>query len=437
MSATGELIPVDADARALVTTTGLDRTLFVEAGAGTGKTTALVARIVSLVTVEDIDLRTIAAITFTEAAAAELRDRVRHELERASDHTDATVATRARRALDHVDAAPISTLHSFAQRLLIEHPLEVGIPPRVEVLDEVQSTLAFEARWSAALDQWLDDPRLEELITRTALLRIRLNEPGGASLRTVAGVLADNWDRLENWSASVDLDEPYTWPLHPIDLEPLHRALRAALALPEQCTNPDDKLATFIRDRRTEFELLLGDDPHRCLRMLAERNGRWGGNRGAQGNWPDVKAARAVLDEADAAANALVTQVSKEVLRRWLLLLTRFTLDAAHERTASGRLEFHDLLVLARRLLRNSPHAREALAARYRRLLLDEFQDTDPIQIELAVLSKVTSTLGTPRGAGGRPSRWNLPRVRLKRASARSPCSTWISTDVWLSLAVE
>src|SRR5690606_5890033 len=105
-----------------------------------------------------------------------------------------------------------------------------------------------------------------------------------------------------------------------------------------------------------------------------------------------------VLDEAGAAAKAIYERASKEVLHQWLLLLTRFTLDAAHERTASGSLEFHDLLVLARRLLRHSPHARAELAARYRRLLLDEFQDTDPIQIELAVLLAAASDDGIGHG---------------------------------------
>jgi ATP-dependent helicase/nuclease subunit A len=68
--------------------------------------------------------------------------------------------------------------------------------------------------------------------------------------------------------------------------------------------------------------------------------------------------------------------------------IRRFTLDAAHERRAAGQLEFHDLLVLARAVLRDAVHGpavRSRLHVRYERLLLDEFQDTDPIQIELAV----------------------------------------------------
>ena len=61
----------------------------------------------------------------------------------------------------------------------------------------------------------------------------------------------------------------------------------------------------------------------------------------------------------------------------------------------------------------------------------------DTLRMPLASMSKVTSICGTPRGAGGMPSRWNLPSVRLSRAMGRSPWSTWTSTDVWLSAAVE
>ncbi|HEY6623879.1 MAG TPA: UvrD-helicase domain-containing protein, partial [Acidimicrobiales bacterium] len=76
-------VPGDAAARADVLT-GLDRSLFVEAGAGTGKTTALVGRVLALVTSGKARLSRIAAITFTEAAAAELRDRVYEALEQAA-----------------------------------------------------------------------------------------------------------------------------------------------------------------------------------------------------------------------------------------------------------------------------------------------------------------------------------------------------------------
>src|SRR5688572_4100135 len=126
------MTPADQLARDQIRTRLAD-TLFVEAGAGTGKTTALVGRIVELVK-DGAEVRRIAAITFTEAAAAELRDRVRIELELAAARGEVT-----RAAVEEVDEAAVSTLHAFAQRLLLEHPLEAGLPPLIEVLDEIQS----------------------------------------------------------------------------------------------------------------------------------------------------------------------------------------------------------------------------------------------------------------------------------------------------------
>src|SRR5680860_773336 len=87
-----------------------------------------------------------------------------------------------------------------------------------------------------------------------------------------------------------------------------------------------------------------------------------------------------------AAPEALCGSAADDVLRRLAIRLARFPRGAADARRAEGELVFHDLLVLARRLVRHSATARAALHERYQRLLLDEFQDTDPIQIEVAVL---------------------------------------------------
>ena len=109
----------------------LATTLFVEAGAGTGKTRALVDRIVSLV-VSGIPVEHIAAIPFTDRAATELRDRVRRHLEALTTEEGAKGESAAR-ALIELDGAALCTLHAFAQRILVEHPIEAGLPPAVEL----------------------------------------------------------------------------------------------------------------------------------------------------------------------------------------------------------------------------------------------------------------------------------------------------------------
>ncbi|HET8621643.1 MAG TPA: UvrD-helicase domain-containing protein, partial [Acidimicrobiales bacterium] len=170
--------PPDQQARDDITSR-LDATLFVEAGAGSGKTRALVDRIARLVTSGTAGLCDLAAITFTEKAAAELRDRVRHRLgderDRALVERDGERAARCRAALDDLDGAAIGTLHGFARRILTEHPIEAEVPPRIEVLDEVGSAVAFDDRWAGFLDRLLADPAVERALLLATAAGVRLD----------------------------------------------------------------------------------------------------------------------------------------------------------------------------------------------------------------------------------------------------------------------
>jgi ATP-dependent helicase/nuclease subunit A len=373
---------VDHDARERITVGGVNETLFVEAGAGTGKTSTLVARIVQLVLHEEESLADLAAITFTEAAAAELRDRVRHALVREAAEGDESRRERAAAALADFDVAAITTLHGFALRLLSEHPIDVAIPPRVEVLDEVQSLLAFEDRWQKAVQRWQTDPRYEAHVVRLWSCNIELRRRNGSSLQDVAAVFDDNWDRLEDLPV-VALRDPVR-----LDRTALRAAIDAALACRSWCTNPDDRMVARIDEREPQLRTLRDvdpDDDERLLTLLAAHTKLDHGNAGSKKHWPDLGAVRACLQEVDAEVAALRRRAVDDILTIWMGILRDLTLEAALVRRDAGRLEFHDLLVLARRLLRTSPAARRAVHQRYRRLLLDEFQDTDPIQIELAL----------------------------------------------------
>ena len=216
----------------------LDETMFVEAGAGSGKTKSLVDRIVALVTVAGVPMREIVAVTFTEKAASELRDRVRRELERAAVADDERSA-RAATALDDLDGAAVSTLHAFAQRLLVEHPIEAGLPPRIEVLDDIASQVAFDERWSRFVDQLLDDRTLE----RSLLLALS-SGTGLDVLRSIALACNANWD-LVTQRMGPEPDPP------PLDAAPDtasgHRARRPRRRLPHRGGPPRRRPG---RDRR-------------------------------------------------------------------------------------------------------------------------------------------------------------------------------------------
>ncbi|HWE70846.1 MAG TPA: UvrD-helicase domain-containing protein [Acidimicrobiales bacterium] len=381
--------PRDQAARTQIRTR-LGVSQFVEAGAGTGKTTALVARMLELVMSGEATIDHIAAITFTDAAAAELRDRVYEALERASTGDDGPRGrddpegsppadgrvrrARARGALDEIDGAAICTLHGFAQRILAAHPFGAGLPPGFEVLDEGRSAAAFDERWDAFVDRLLDDPSLQDVLRRLLVCGVRLDH-----LRTAAELCNDNWDLL------VDVGTAAVRPLGPIDPATVVDALDAARAEAATCTAPDDKLRLHIealadfrsavRGAVSDLEILeLMIDPPRLTCA-----------RGQKGNWPaPVDQVRGLLADAEQARQGLVAGVISDALAGLLPTLQAFTVASAQERRREGRLEFHDLLVWALELVRNDAGVRVALHHQYPRLLIDEFQDTDPIQAEMA-----------------------------------------------------
>ncbi|MGB3733474.1 MAG: UvrD-helicase domain-containing protein [Ilumatobacter sp.] len=386
--------PIDQDARTRISESGLEETLFVEAGAGTGKTTQLVSRIVNTVVRNDVALADIAAITFTEAAATELQARIRVAFEKrlADPNTPDETRDRCRRAVADADMAAISTVHGFASRILNEFSVSANLPPRVTVLDEVSSQLANERRWDRFVDRLHQQPDRDELLYRAALMEIPLQPrwDGQATFKDVAANFSQNWDRLG------DLDAEGMPALEAIDFGEFDRAIDALAASVASCTDPADKLAVHIGGTcLPEMRALASiPDPHQKLRSIGQRlqaaskRRIWGRTSfGSKKSWTcDTSDIKDLIEAvSDAAANTF-DAAGVAVVDQLMRLTATEVLDAANERRRDGGLEFHDLLVLARQALRRNPEVRRSLHERYRHILLDEFQDTDPIQIEVASL---------------------------------------------------
>jgi ATP-dependent exoDNAse (exonuclease V) beta subunit len=380
----------DAQARQAITER-LDTTLFVEAGAGSGKTQSLVDRVLATVLspAGAVALRHIAAVTFTEKAAVELRGRLRAALERrrAAATAGSIEAARASEALDDLDTAAIGTLHSFAQRILTEHPIEAGLPPLVEVGDEVASGVAFDNRWAALRAEMLDEPDLAAALPLAMAAGMRLDD-----LRSMASAFTDQWDLLAD---RVLTTAPGDLP--PLDTDPLVHQARRLVDQAEHCPDDNDKFLPRLTELAGWADRLAEapDDPAR-LAVLAEAGRlRWG--HGQRRNWScDLQQLKDQCAQLAADAAIIRERVLDAALRRLAGRVGEATLQAAQARRDEGRLEFHDLLVLSRNLLRDPRHGpavRAILRRQYRRQLLDEFQDTDPIQVELAV-----------RIAGGAPA---------------------------------
>ncbi|UVE94134.1 exodeoxyribonuclease V subunit beta [Dietzia sp. B32] len=374
-------------------------TLFVEAGAGTGKTHALVERLSTLLLNDAVRVEQIAAITFTEKAAAELRDRLRVKLveERADGEH------RADAALAGLDTAAIGTLHSFALRLLSENPLEAGIPPRVTVQQDTAEAAAVEAMWqecatllfgsgpsaarSGNLARAVDD-MLDAGVSPTAF-------------REVVEALHRDWDRLPTdplYTGAVEL------PVSP-DLAKVIDAVGSIVGWRDSCQDETDKLYAVLGEHEAWLANLQDatTDPSASpswMELLRQQVKVGNVGKGASWGGADVvKGIKEEIKQLHGVCNALLAEHWRPRIAVVLDVLIPVVRRHAADRQRHGTLQFHDQLVLARELLRN-PTVRERVRERYRRILIDEFQDTDPIQLDIAELLTTAAD-----GSGPEPGR--------------------------------
>ena len=345
----------------------LDTSIFLQAGAGTGKTSVLVGRVIEAVKTGRAELREIVAITFTEKAAGELRDRVRRELYRALNGADAAQRERLRSAIQQVDAAHIETIHAFASSLLRERPLEAGLDPNFDVLDAVSEQLAFDEEWQNWLwseEQGSARPRIE----RCLRLGLQLDH-----LRRLAFEISE----------FRDLEAREIAPAVPLPGDALARRRERVAAIRTQAGQVSEALEKRAARLVESLEELRGVPPEVLeadlvgLRIQAPSLGRGRGEDRIRllEEWKRLEEDH----EAYAAA------VRAQALADFIDVAVEFVTAAAERRRHNGRLSFQDLLLHAGNVLRREPRVRRYFRDRYRFLLVDEFQDTDPLQAEIVM----------------------------------------------------
>jgi ATP-dependent exoDNAse (exonuclease V) beta subunit len=383
---------VDAAERDLIAS-ALDQTLVVEAAAGTGKTTALVRRILNVLATGPAQVTTIAAVTFTEKAAGELKLRIRQELEEMrGSEPDPARRIRLDAGLTHLEEAHIGTIHGFCADLLRERPVEAGVDPLFAVLTEAQSRRCFDEAFSAWLQETLEDPPpgVRRALKRTSRPMTGSDGDDGPveRLRRAA------WD-LTEWR-----DFPAPWARPEFDrtaaIDRLVSDVGAFAQRRSRVTSPRDVLyqdteaaqraadelglAMASADYDTAEAALVDLKRDRGFRRI--RSGR-GAAYGTGVPRAEVQAAyQALLTALDAFAtdaDADLAALLRDELRG---CIDRYeTLKAGR-----GALDFLDLLLRARDLVRGRPDVRRVFQARFTHLFVDEFQDTDPLQAELLLL---------------------------------------------------
>ena len=405
-ASTARFAPVDEEARGIIGER-LDETLFVEASAGTGKTHSLVERLVNLVAAGAATLDRVAAITFTEAAAAELRDRSREALEKGAEDQSRSEHERinCRRGVDDLDQAAIQTLHAFAASLLHERPLEAGLPPGFEVTDEIAAGIKFNDAWKKWLDAALEeDSPLAGHLALALSLGIRLGQ-----LRETALEFHRNYGDLQD----AVFDEP-----EPPGDGATRRISEAGSELDRLCEfsllGGEDPLYRHVKSKLGTIRRMAGTQfgsptaYRHLLRVLPLKSTR--GRRSDWGHDPqtDANACGALKDLLrllDEEARVQVEVAKRAALGPILGAMRDFVVDYARCRRSEGRAEFHDLLIWAHEMLRDDVEVRDHFRRRFSHLLIDEAQDTDPIQAEIAMF--LAEQVPDGAAAESRPAVWD------------------------------
>ncbi|GAB2206287.1 UvrD-helicase domain-containing protein [Roseibium sp. ROS1] len=383
-----------------------DRSILVEAGAGSGKTAVMAGRIAAMLA-EGVAPRSIAAVTFTELAASELLSRVR---EFVADLSAGTIATELRVALPDelsqahrdnlaaasaaIDEITCSTIHGFCQRLIKPYPAEADFDPGAGVMDRNQADLTF----LEIVDGWLRE-RLSGG-QGGILAEMVLHSPG----ETVALI----HKIAENLRHRPTLTAPPASPLGS-HLTAFRQATADFANFMDGAAAAEPETVTIVK-RLAEMATAVtnGPDPATpagVVRLLTARphpdlctkTGAFASYR-KKGKWA-ATAKQAGLSKADgdrlndaaethytaccdacvALAQAVAGHVLAALIDEARPILRRYR---DHKR-ASAQLDFDDLIFAARDLLRDHDAVRQALGERFAHVLVDEFQDTDPLQTEI------------------------------------------------------
>ena len=371
--------------------------LCVTAGAGTGKTKVLVDRYLRILERGKVPVQSILALTFTEKAAAEMRERVRKALmEQGKSKED---------LLEDLHWASISTFHSFCARVLREFPLESEVDPDFQVLDEVEADLLVDDAFDDLVYRSTGGPTEEALVSLLTLVgtwRLRayllaLYAKRGAAERAFAKL--EGTDGAKAWWYAMRAEHRSSLAQAMKRDQALMRALNDLNELTQRYSGDGDKGMTYLREAAPFLRELCGDprDEERLEATISLYQVKGQRNYGSQKNFgTDLEKFRLAygilrerleevydLDhELEPEDDAFIADAS---LFLFNLKVTFASFDQAVARAKRERnaLDFDDILLAVQGLLERCPDVRRTLAGRYKYILVDEFQDTDRVQVEI------------------------------------------------------
>ena len=371
-----------------------DRSVVVTAGAGTGKTTLLIDRLVHLIlrNPDPLEITQIVALTFTNKAADEMRLRLRERLQELlavtldrepGDSTAASTYAAVQRLIDlyqlskeemdqrihdalrNLERSDIGTIHSFAATVLRLYPLEAGVDPQFREDDGAEFDRLFDEQWDNWLGQELALTSARSADWRVVLARFQLNQIKALARSFASEVVDLRQDdgaamppSVRDWLTRLEANAAALSDRHPEERlnEKIVRAARAVLENFRRTGKRAEDLAG-------EYALVCGSSINTNLRG-------WSGD--------EIKTAQEIVRAVRGLA-----RVNDEIAGLMRRLLLPFAAAFRERLVSDGHLSFDGLLVRARNLVRDNRRVRAELKRRYRSILIDEFQDTDPIQYEI------------------------------------------------------
>jgi ATP-dependent helicase/nuclease subunit A len=384
---------IEAQANAAHT---LDQHVSVTAGPGSGKTTVLVERYLHILKTGQATIDQIVAITFTNRAANEMRERLRRELDSLIIQSPPVERSRWTEHKRKLDGAIITTIHGFCAGLLREFPIEARLDPEFLLLEDHQAVMLEESVVRAMVTEWIASG--DETVSKLAagIGRVKLASTLAAIYRTmrsqalsarqvVARTIEHHRSQADYDLALERLDDAIARVLNTRGLSPAAEAKRQALQ--QEWPRLSAKLrlgpagfevAEFCRDVDNFREATRPDARGPIKPLVHEVDGLiWGKDLGCliPRIWLDFHA-RDYAARLGEMAGSLEVRLREEKLRL-------------------AALDFEDLQLRALELLQDHPDVLEKAAARCRYILIDEFQDTNGLQRDLIKQLTLSRSSGT------------------------------------------
>ena len=412
----------------------IEKHVCVTAGAGSGKTTVLVKRYLKILREGNATPREIVAITYTEKAAAEMKERIIKEMSEAGGNAAAEQNNSLQRFRDEMNSAHISTIHAFCSRILREFPFQAGVPANFSIVQGIeqqlllQDTLKKTLKTIATTEEDEHRPKLKRLLQRYG---------GQKNLVDFFSNMVEKRDVLEHL-----MQEIYNNPSDTEIREGLERQVREQLLLTIDRLMSKIDVTEFIRCLNAVLEVARGQKAEDAKNLTPQLEAEHEQNPEA----PEVlnllkqiaplitttkneirkpsflpgsidrtgiadqiafleSTAKKIKDiptlekekdddkkadvETDDENKVDAVETDDDFListtRDLLTLYKRILTDYQNAKLSQSALDFNDLQLKTRDLLRDNEEIRQKLVDRYKFYMVDEFQDTNELQYDLVM----------------------------------------------------